>query len=139
MRRYRAGEQSGLVYHDDSVTALVPLHHYAGIKGNVLVLTNEHFENIFDIDWRVGSALLRAVQQIAFAMRQVYGCEGISTRQHNEPAGHQDVWHYHEHVFPRFAGDNLYAGHKAAYEPEERLGHARLLREALARLQGSGG
>ena len=33
----------------------------------------------------------------------------MSTRQHNEPAGYQDVWHYHVHVFPRYAGDELYA------------------------------
>jgi histidine triad (HIT) family protein len=29
-------------------------------------------------------------------------------RQHNEPAGNQDAWHYHVHVFPRYAGDALY-------------------------------
>ncbi|MEP7294527.1 MAG: diadenosine tetraphosphate hydrolase, partial [Chloroflexota bacterium] len=31
-----------------------------------------------------------------------------STRQHNEPAGYQEVWHYHLHVFPRYAHDYLY-------------------------------
>ncbi|MER5390020.1 RtcB family protein [Saccharopolyspora sp. NPDC002686] len=29
-------------------------------------------------------------------------------RQHNEPAGDQDVWHHHVHVFPRYPGDDLY-------------------------------
>lgn len=42
-------------------------------------------------------------------MRQTYDCEGISTRQHNEPAGNQDVWHLHVHVFPRYVEDRLYA------------------------------
>ena len=37
-----------------------------------------------------------------------YDCAGTSTRQHNEPAGYQDAWHYHVHVFPRYPGDNLY-------------------------------
>jgi histidine triad (HIT) family protein len=32
----------------------------------------------------------------------------VSTRQHNEPAGNQDVWHLHVHVFPRYPGDQLY-------------------------------
>lgn len=32
----------------------------------------------------------------------------MSTRQHNEPAGCQDVWHLHVHVFPRYDGDDLY-------------------------------
>lgn len=45
----------------------------------------------------------------AIAIRQSYRCDGTSTRQHNEPAGNQDVWHFHVHVFPRYAGDRLYA------------------------------
>ena len=31
----------------------------------------------------------------------------IPTR--NEPAGYQDVWHLHVHVFPRYPGDELYS------------------------------
>jgi histidine triad (HIT) family protein len=49
-----------------------------------------------------------AVREIAVAMRTAYGCEGISTRQHNEPAGGQDAWHFHVHVIPRYDGDDLY-------------------------------
>jgi histidine triad (HIT) family protein len=45
---------------------------------------------------------------MAVAIRSTYGCDGISTRQHNEPAGYQDVWHYHVHVFPRYTDDLLY-------------------------------
>ena len=41
-------------------------------------------------------------------MKAAYGCPGISTCQHNEPAGGQDVWHFHVHVFPRYLEDNLY-------------------------------
>lgn len=40
-------------------------------------------------------------------MKAAYGCDGVSTRQHNEPAGDQDVWHYHLHVVPRWHGDAL--------------------------------
>lgn len=46
--------------------------------------------------------------QCPFCARETYGCDGISTRQHNEPDGDQDVWHYHVHVFPRYRGDGLY-------------------------------
>jgi histidine triad (HIT) family protein len=45
---------------------------------------------------------------MAIAIRSTYGCDGTSTRQHNEPAGYQDVWHYHVHVFPRYHDDLLY-------------------------------
>jgi len=125
--------QNCVIYHDSLVTVLMPMHHYAGIRGNVLVIPNQHYENIFDIDCALGAEIFHITQRVAFAMKQVYQCHGISTRQHNEPAGYQDVWHFHQHVFPRFTGDNLYGGHKEWYEPEERHYHARLLREALRR------
>lgn len=44
----------------------------------------------------------------ALALKAALSCDGISTRQQNEPAGDQDVWHYHVHVFPRYADDGLY-------------------------------
>jgi len=47
-------------------------------------------------------------KEVALAFKKVYKCDGVSTRQHNEPAGGQDVWHYHLHVFPRYENDNLY-------------------------------
>ena len=59
-------------------------------------------------------------------MKAAYDCEGTSTRQHNEPAGYQDVWHLHAHVFPRYPGDRLYERHeeKRWATPEERAPYA---------------
>jgi histidine triad (HIT) family protein len=66
------------------------------------------------------------------ALKKAYACDGVSTRQHNEPAGGQDVWHYHLHVFPRFAGDDLYRSGYRETTPDERRPYADRLREALA-------
>jgi histidine triad (HIT) family protein len=59
-------------------------------------------------------------------MRAAYGCEGTSIRQHNEPAGGQDVWHLHVHVLPRHDGDRLYERHReGAYAgPDARAEYA---------------
>jgi len=70
----------------------------------------------------------RAAQQVALAMKGMYGCDGISTRQHNEPAGNQDVWHYHLHVYPRYANDQLYLTKGYRSDPEERSFYAEKLR-----------
>jgi histidine triad (HIT) family protein len=64
-------------------------------------------------------------------MRKVFRCEGISTRQHNGPAGDQDVWHYHLHVIPRYPDDGLHAGRKVPYASGERIELAARLRAAL--------
>lgn len=125
--------ESAIVLADAEVFALVPTHHYAGIKGNCLVIPRGHYENVLDIPDNLGNAFFRATRQLAQAMRTAFGCEGISTRQHNGPAGNQDVWHYHLHVFPRFRDDGLYGGRKVPYAPEERMALAAALKAALPR------
>jgi len=124
-------QESAVVLVDANVFALVPTHHYAGIKGNCLVIPRGHYENALDIPDDLGSDFFRATRRLANAMRHAFGCEGISTRQHNGPAGNQDVWHYHLHVFPRYSNDGLYGGRKVPYTTEERIELAASLRAAL--------
>jgi histidine triad (HIT) family protein len=71
---------------------------------------------------------------VALAFKAVYDCDGVSTRQHNEPGGTQDVWHYHVHVFPRYTGDSLYLtqNQRRFVTPEERRPYAERLRAYLA-------
>lgn len=123
--------ESSVVLVDENVFALVPTHHYAGIRGNCLVIPRGHYENVFDIPESLGAEFFRATRRLAEAMRIAFRCEGISTRQHNGPAGDQDVWHYHLHVFPRSPNDGLYSGLKTPYGIEERMELASMLRSAL--------
>jgi histidine triad (HIT) family protein len=129
--------ESAVILVEPSVFAFVPLSHYAGIRGNCLIAPRLHYENVLDIPDSLGNEFFRATRLLAGAMKQAFNCEGISTRQHNGPAGDQDVWHFHLHVFPRFRGDGLHAGHRAPYVPEERQEIAGRLRAAL-RIQNQG-
>ncbi len=79
--------------------------------GAVLVVPRPHHENLYDLPTEVGHAVWDLTQRVAVAMRSAYDCDGISTRQHNEPDGGQDVWHLHVHVFPRHRDDRLYERH----------------------------
>ena len=65
-------------------------------------------------------------------MKQAWSPEGTSTRQHNEPAGNQHVWHYHQHVFPRFSDDDLYRHLRHRVPVEVRAQKAAQLRAALS-------
>lgn len=106
---------------------------WPGNPGAVLVIPREHHENLYDIPPHVGHAVWDLTQQVAVAMRATYDCEGVSTRQHNEPAGNQDVWHLHVHVFPRHPDDGLYLRDREArwVGPEERSPYAELLADEL--------
>lgn len=123
--------ESAVVLVEPRLFAFIPFHHYAGIRGNCLITPRLHYENVLDIPEDLGSDFFRATRLLAGAMREAFGCEGISTRQHNGPAGDQDVWHYHLHVFPRYRGDGLWGGGKAPYAAAERLEVADRLRTAL--------
>jgi histidine triad (HIT) family protein len=123
--------ESAVILVEPRVFAFIPLHHYGGIRGNCLVVPRLHYENVLDIPDPLGTYFFRVTRLLAVAMQNAFGCEGISTRQHNGPAGNQDVWHYHLHVFPRFRGDGLWGGDKVPYSIEERLDAADRLRTAL--------
>jgi histidine triad (HIT) family protein len=123
--------QADVVLRTDLVAAFVSSHQFENTPGHVLVVPIAHHENLYDLPLPLAAKIHEAARAVALAMKAAYACEGISTRQHNEPAGNQDVWHYHLHVFPRHAGDNLYGSRKAFMPPEERAAYAAKLRAAL--------
>ena len=101
--------QSDIIYQDDVVTAFVSSHQFPNNAGNVLVIPNQHFENLFEFPSALAGNLHQVVRAVALAQKAAFACGGISTRQHNEPAGNQHVWHYHMHVTPRYKDDGLYS------------------------------
>jgi histidine triad (HIT) family protein len=104
--------QDDIVYQNEFVTAKIAPKWWVNNPGHVLVVPNKHYENIYDIPEELLGEVYKVVQKVAVAIRRTYGCEGTSTRQHNEPAGNQDVWHLHVHVFPRYKNDQLYQNHE---------------------------
>ncbi len=95
-----------------------------------MVVPNVHVENMYGLDRELAGDVHETARRIALAMKIAYGCDGVSTRQHNEPAGYQDVWHFHVHVFPRYDGDRLYARHAESRwtTPDERAPYSERLR-----------
>ena len=122
---------SAIVFADTNLFVVIPLHYYGGIKGNCLVVPRSHYENALEVPDSLGNHFFSATRRLANAMLRALPCEGISTRQHNGPAGDQDVWHYHQHVIPRYSGDGLHAGHKGVYTAKERVELAARLRAEL--------
>jgi histidine triad (HIT) family protein len=99
-------------------------------RGAALVIPVDHHENVFDLPAHLGTPLQAAVRDTAIAMKTALGCSGVSTRQHNEPDGDQDVWHYHVHVFPRYEEDGLDAADGELASRDEIHAMANLLRSA---------
>lgn len=127
------GTERDIVRRDELATAFIAARWWPNNHGHVLVVPNAHHENLYDLPSRYGHAVHDLVREVAIAIRQTYGCDGTSVRQHNEPVGNQDVWHYHMHVFPRYAGDALYGSrpHPEFTTADQRSPYADKLRDYL--------
>ena len=126
--------ESDFVYRDEHVSAFINTFFMGKNVGHVIVVPNGHYENIYDIPAEIGHKVFDAAQKIAIAMKQAYNCDGITTRQNNEPAGDQHGFHFHFHVLPRYHDDGynqVQPKDKRLAEPEERAGYAEKLRQAI--------
>jgi histidine triad (HIT) family protein len=126
-------EREHVVYADAYVSAIVDRFQWPNNRGHVVIFPNEHYENIYDLPLHLATRIHDLARGIALAMKLAYGCDGISTRQHNEPGGGQEVWHYHLHIVPRYVGDNHNGSKEVQAPADERAAQAAQLRAALIR------
>jgi histidine triad (HIT) family protein len=97
-----------IIYKDDFCTAFINSFWIKKNPGNVIVVPNDHYENIYDLPDNLGAHIFAIAKKISIIMRESYHCEGITTLQNNEPAGGQHAFHYHLHIFPRYEKDDLH-------------------------------
>lgn len=116
------------------MTAFIAPYWWPRNAGHVIIIPNAHYENLYALPRDYSHRIQDIAQAIALALKHTYHCQGLSTRQHNEPAGNQDVWHFHLHVFPRYEGDDLYGSPRSpdVAPVEERRAYAELLKRYLA-------
>jgi len=122
-------KQSDIIYRNGFITAFINVATWGINKGNVIIIPNHHYENLYDLPSDYSTKIHDFERRVAIAFKDVYKCDGVSSRQHNEPAGNQDVWHYHLHVFPRYKNDNLYAMNRVETTVDERAAYAEQLRQ----------
>src|SRR5687767_1579537 len=101
-------------------------------------MPNPHYENIYELPVPYMAKIQERAKSVAIAMKTAFSCDGVSTRQHNEPAGNQDVWHYHLHVTPRYENDNFYGTQRQFMVSFERAKHAEALKNSLSSLEVKG-
>jgi histidine triad (HIT) family protein len=126
-------KRSDIVFQDADVTAFIAIRKYPNNQGHVLIIPNEHFENIYDLPLTLASKIHVLSRDVALAMKSEYRCDGILLRQHNEPAGDQNIWHYHLHVIPRYEHDDFHSSQKFSFEADARAEFAQRLRNWFSR------
>ena len=118
-----------IIFQTADVTAFMAIRKYPNNLGHVLIIPNEHFENIFDLPQDISAKIHALSRDVALAMKSEYQCDGIMLRQHNEPAGDQSIWHYHLHVIPRYENDDFHNAQRVMFDVDERAQYAEKLRK----------
>ena len=120
--------QADIVFQTGEATALMATRKWQNNTGHVLVIPNRHFESIYDLPVPISTEIHSLGRRVALAMKAEYQCDGISIRQNNEPAGDQQIWHYHLHVIPRYENDHFPGTEKDSFPPELHAEYSQKLR-----------
>lgn len=124
-------KQADLVYKDDLVSAFINSFWIGINEGHVIVVPNEHYENIYDLPNDVGARIFEVAKKTALALKETYQCHDVTLRQNNEPASDQHAFHHHLHVIPRYEGDDFnqeMAKKSRLSDPDERLKYGQKLK-----------
>lgn len=73
--------------------------------GHVLIIPRTHIRDIYGMDPTTTDAVFRMTVDVARAVKGALKCDGLDLLQANEPAGQQEVFHFHVHVLARYHGD----------------------------------
>ena len=96
---------ASFVYEDEQVIAFMDIRPVS--EGHTLVITKQHFVDIFDIPETLISKLQVLTKRVALAVKKVTNADGISVVQQNGKAAGQDIFHIHVHIIPRFEGQKM--------------------------------
>lgn len=93
---------SNVVYEDDRYTCILDLN--PAEKGHTLIITKEHFDDIFDADEVTLKTIMPVATLVGKAVMKALNADGVNIVQNNHEAAGQTVRHLHIHIIPRFFG-----------------------------------
>ena len=108
---------SSKLYEDEDTLAFLDL--FPVNKGHSLVISKEHYENIFDVPEETLSKVSSVMKTVADAVKKGVNADGISIAQSNGKNAGQVIPHIHFHVMPRFKDDGLKLWPQGKYEEGE--------------------
>lgn len=101
-----AGEiPSALLFENEDCQVI--LDRFPSGEGHALVLPKTHVATIFDIDPALAGRLFAVAVKVAAAIREATGVEDMNILQNNGPLAGQTVPHFHIHLIPRRANDQV--------------------------------
>jgi histidine triad (HIT) family protein len=106
--------EASIVHQDDQVTAFMDIRPL--FTGHLLVVPNNHFVGLTDLDDAYGKQMFRVARRLAKAiLHSSLECEGVNLFMAEGSAAGQTVFHSHLHVIPRHSADGFSIQHPSGY------------------------
>lgn len=80
---------------------------FLSLEGHPLIVPKKHIKDIYEMDDQTGAEIMKEAIKISKAVKKGLQCDGINLVQANEKAAHQDVFHFHLHIKPRWHKDKV--------------------------------
>jgi histidine triad (HIT) family protein len=93
------------VCEDEHVIVFMDIHPVT--DGHTLVVTKQHFTNVFETTDEALRAVAAISRRVALAQQAVLRPDGLMVFQLNGLAAGQSVFHYHMHLMPRADNEPL--------------------------------
>ncbi len=119
---------AALIFEDDNLLGLMDA--FPSSRGHALVIPKGHYPDVHAMPPAILAECSLAVQRLARAAHATFEPDGISILQFNGAAAGQGVFHYHQHVVPRWEGQDWQAHGEQQAEHGELLDLAASLRKA---------
>lgn len=95
-----------MIYEDKKVAVFVDLQPVN--EGHLLIIPKYHAPYMKDVDVETLQHIMVIAKEMNKALRESkYKCEGVNLFLADGEAVHQEVFHFHLHVYPRFKGDGF--------------------------------
>ncbi|MGA9121317.1 MAG: HIT family protein [Bacteroidota bacterium] len=94
-----------IIYEDDRTIALLdirPIHH-----GHALIIPKTHCIDFLALPDDFLHDILKTTQIVARALVEAFQLEGFNIFSNNGRVAGQSVFHFHMHVTPRYADDDI--------------------------------
>lgn len=119
-----------IVFENESAIAFLDIRPIR--PGHTLVVPKKASRNLLDMDNATAEAFIRAVRDVARAVRAATRADGVNIGINNEGAAGQEVFHAHAHIIPRMEGDGLQSwGAGKGYEEGESSRVAESIRDTF--------
>ena len=93
------------LYEDDDFKVIFDIN--PATYGHALLVTKNHYKNLFELDDTVASKALVIAKKVATVLANELKCDGFNLLQNNEEIAGQTIFHFHSHLIPRYKNDNV--------------------------------